>query len=46
MSVVPGDRLVLLAKRLEIRRRRAVFDTQGWVNDRLAVEAQITGVRV
>jgi 3-hydroxyacyl-[acyl-carrier-protein] dehydratase len=46
VSVVPGDRLVLLAKRLEIRRRRAVFDTQGWVGGRLAVEAQITGVRV
>ena len=46
VAVVPGQRLVLLARSLEIRRRRAVFDTQGWVDGRLAVEARITGVRV
>jgi len=45
-SVVPGQRIVLLAKQLELRARRAVFSTQGWVDDRLAVEAVITGVRV
>ncbi len=46
VSVSPGQRLVLVAKQLELRRRRAVYDTQGWVDDRLAVEARITGVRV
>lgn len=46
VSVAPGERLVLIARALEIRRRRAVFDTQGWLGDRLAVEARITGVRV
>lgn len=45
-TIVPGDRLVLLGRSVEIRKRRAVFDTQGWVGDRLAIEAQITGVRV
>ena len=46
VAVTPGERLVLLARRLELRRRRAIFDTQGWVNGTLAVEARITGVRV
>ena len=45
-SVAPGQRIVLLAKQLELRPRRAIFATQGWVDDRLAVEAEITGVRV
>ena len=45
-SVVPGQRIVLLAKQLEMRPRRAIFATQGWVDDRLVVEAEITGVRV
>jgi len=46
VSVSPGQRLVLVSKQLELRRRRAVYDTQGWVDGRLAVEAKITGVRV
>ena len=45
-SVVPGQRIVLLGKMLELRPRRARFSTQGWVDDRLTVEAEITGVRV
>ena len=45
-TVVPGQRLVLVGKGVEIRSRRAVFDTQGWVGDKLAVEARITGVKV
>jgi 3-hydroxyacyl-[acyl-carrier-protein] dehydratase len=46
VAVTPGQRLVLLARNLEMRRRRAIFDTQGWVDGKLAVEARITGVRV
>jgi 3-hydroxyacyl-[acyl-carrier-protein] dehydratase len=45
-TVVPGQRIVLVGKGVEIRSRRAVFDTQGWVDDKLAVEARITGVKV
>jgi 3-hydroxyacyl-[acyl-carrier-protein] dehydratase len=45
-AIVPGERLVLLGKGVEIRSRRAVFDTQGWVDGKLAIEARITGVRV
>lgn len=45
-TVVPGERLVLVGKGVEIRSRRAIFDTQGWVDGKLAVEAKITGMRV
>ena len=45
-QVVPGDRLLLVGKVVEIRNRRAVFDTQGVVGDRLAFEARITGMPI
>ena len=44
--VVPGQRLVLVGKAVSIRSRMAVFDTQGWVDGRLVVEARITGMKV
>jgi len=43
-EVKPGDRLVMVAKVLEIRSRRAVFNTQGFVENRLVFEGQITGM--
>ena len=45
-QVAPGDRLILLGQVVEIRNRRAVFDTQGVVGDRLAFEARITGMPI
>jgi 3-hydroxyacyl-[acyl-carrier-protein] dehydratase len=45
-TVAPGDRLVLLCRVRDIKPRRAVFDAQGVVGDRLVVEAVITGVPV
>ena len=45
-TVVPGQRLVLVGKGLSIRSRMAVFATQGWLDDKLVVEAKITGVKV
>lgn len=45
-TVVPGDRLVMIAQGVKIRPRRAIFDAQGYVNGDLCVEAQITGLRV
>jgi 3-hydroxyacyl-[acyl-carrier-protein] dehydratase len=45
-QVVPGDRLLLLGQVVEIRPRRAVFDTQGVVGDRLVFEARITGMPI
>jgi len=44
--VVPGDRLILLGRAVEIRNRRARFDTQGVVNGNLVFEAHITGMPV
>jgi 3-hydroxyacyl-[acyl-carrier-protein] dehydratase len=45
-QVVPGDRLFLLGQAVEIRDRRAVFDTQGVVAGRLVMEARITGMPI
>jgi len=45
-QVAPGDRLILLGKAVEIRSRRAVFDTQGMVGERLVFEARITGMPI
>ena len=42
--VKPGNRLILLAKSTEMRRRRATFDTQGVVDDRVVFQAGITGM--
>jgi 3-hydroxyacyl-[acyl-carrier-protein] dehydratase len=43
-QVVPGDRLLLLGRAVEIRSRRAVFDTQAVVDGRLVMEARTTGM--
>jgi 3-hydroxyacyl-[acyl-carrier-protein] dehydratase len=45
-AVVPGDRLVLMAAGTELRPRRAIFQTQGVVKDRLVFEATIIGMPV
>src|SRR5262245_29900862 len=44
--VLPGQRLLVLGKRVEIRSRRAVFDTQGYVDGHQVFEARITGMWV
>lgn len=43
-EVKPGDVLVIMAKMVELRSRRAVFDAQGVVADRLVFEGRITGM--
>jgi 3-hydroxyacyl-[acyl-carrier-protein] dehydratase len=45
-TIAPGDRLVLACRASDVRPRRAVFDAQGIVGDRLVVEAIITGMPV
>ena len=45
-TVVPGDRLYLIAKLLEHRPRRFVCATQGIVNGGIAFEAKIVGMPV
>jgi 3-hydroxyacyl-[acyl-carrier-protein] dehydratase len=44
--VLPGQTLLVLGKRIEIRSRRAVFDTQGFVDGSQVFEARITGMWV
>ena len=45
-KVVPGDKLVLIAKNRELRPRRAIFDTQGVVDGKLVFEGVIIGMVV
>ncbi|NOZ24341.1 MAG: beta-hydroxyacyl-ACP dehydratase [Planctomycetes bacterium] len=45
-TVVPGDRLIIIAKNVELKRRRAVFETQGVVDGRLVFEGIVTGMPV
>ncbi len=44
--VVPGDTLYIICKNIELKRRRAQFQTQGIVNGKLAFEAIIVGMPV
>jgi 3-hydroxyacyl-[acyl-carrier-protein] dehydratase len=44
--VLPGSRLIIIAKNREIRSARAIFDTQGVVDGRMVFEAVITGLLV
>ncbi|MAD78504.1 MAG: beta-hydroxyacyl-ACP dehydratase [Planctomycetaceae bacterium] len=44
-QVVPGDRLVILAKMISNNRRRFVSKCQGFVGDNLVVETTVTGMR-
>jgi 3-hydroxyacyl-[acyl-carrier-protein] dehydratase len=44
--VVPGDRLILMAKCTELKTRRACFDVQGIVRDKLVFEGVIIGMPV
>lgn len=45
-QVVPGDKLVLLGKLVQLKPRRAIFDTQGLVGGRMVMEARITGMPI
>ena len=45
-TVTPGSRLILLARVLEARSRRCIFEAQGVVDKKLVFEAQIIGMPV
>jgi len=45
-AVVPGDKFLLVAKRVELISRRAIFDVQGFVNGKMVYEGRITGIRM
>ena len=44
--VVPGDKLIVMAKNMDMRPRRAIFETQAVVGDRLVYEGEITGMPI
>lgn len=43
-SVVPGQRIVLLGKMVEVRARRCIGATQGFVDGQMVYEGVITGM--
>jgi 3-hydroxyacyl-[acyl-carrier-protein] dehydratase len=43
-QVVPGDRLLVVGREVEFRKRRFICEIQGVVRDTLAFEAVITGM--
>jgi 3-hydroxyacyl-[acyl-carrier-protein] dehydratase len=45
-TVLPGQRFLVLGKSVEIRPRRGVFDTQGYVDGQMVYEGRITGMWV
>lgn len=45
-QVKPGDRLDFLCHETELRPRRSVCATQGWLGDTLVFEATITGMPI
>jgi 3-hydroxyacyl-[acyl-carrier-protein] dehydratase len=45
-TVLPGDRLILIAKNIELKSRRAIFETQALVGEKLVFEGIIVGMPV
>lgn len=45
-QVVPGDRMLVLGKALEFRRRRSTCNSQCLVNGKVVFEAKITGMPI
>jgi len=44
--VKPGDTLVIVGKSVQVKPRRAIFDTQGFVDGKMVFESRIIGVPV
>jgi len=45
-QVVPGNRLILIAKELKLQKRRAICQVQGLVDGTMVFEAKITGMSI
>ncbi|MGH7162913.1 MAG: 3-hydroxyacyl-ACP dehydratase FabZ family protein [Planctomycetota bacterium] len=43
-TVVPGDRLIVVGHAVQVRPRRAIFDTQGFVRESMVFDAKIIGI--
>ncbi|MDY7010890.1 MAG: 3-hydroxyacyl-ACP dehydratase FabZ family protein [Planctomycetota bacterium] len=45
-QVVPGDRVIILGRMVEVRKRRCVGAVQGFVDGRMVFEGTITGMLI
>ncbi len=45
-QVVPGDRIIMLGKMVEMRKRRCIGAVQGFVNGQMVFEGTITGMLI
>ena len=45
-TVEPGDKLYILIHNIELKKRRAIFETQGVVNGKMVFEAVIIGMPI
>jgi 3-hydroxyacyl-[acyl-carrier-protein] dehydratase len=43
-SVTPGDRIIMIGKMVEVRARRCIGATQGFVGDQMVYQGTITGM--
>jgi 3-hydroxyacyl-[acyl-carrier-protein] dehydratase len=43
-AVQPGDRMIVVGKSIEVKPRRATFEAQGFVGDRMVFETRIIGI--
>ncbi len=43
-KVLPGDKLIIIAKNTELRTRRAIYITQGIANGKLVFEGKVIGM--
>jgi 3-hydroxyacyl-[acyl-carrier-protein] dehydratase len=42
--VIPGDRVIVIGKNVQLKARRAIFDAQGFVGDVMVYETRIIGI--
>ncbi len=45
-QVLPGDRLIMVARKVDLTPRRATFDCQGFVDGRMVYQGRIIGMPV
>ena len=45
-QVLPGDRLVMIASKIDVRPRRATFECQGFVDGKMVYQGTIVGMPV
>jgi len=43
-EVVPGHRLIVVGKSIQLKARRAIFDTQGFVDGTMVFESRVIGL--